>query len=307
MNTIDTFPDIPGPVAVLGAQGQVGSALVTLLGAKAKGLGRLEADLSKPEQLTDILDAIRPGAVINAAAYTAVDKAEEEEELARLINAKAPGVLALYCRKHELPFVHFSTDYVFGDDGNAAHSEEDSTWPRCTYGRTKREGEENIEKIGGKYLIFRTSWVYNTNGRNFLNTMIRLGREREEVGVVNDQFGAPTYAPDLAEASLVALERAIQMDHFPSGVYHLAGNGLTTWKGFAEMIFEEAAKRGMPLRLEKVKGIPSEDYPTPALRPKNSRLSMQKLEETFGVAMPDWRESLQAAMALKAEALKAMH
>jgi dTDP-4-dehydrorhamnose reductase len=286
-------------IAVLGANGQIGSALTEQLGERAIALTRAEADLSNPNSLVAVLDRIQPDAVINAAAYTAVDKAEEEYDLALAANALSPAQLAAWCAKQSVPFIHYSTDYVFDGEGNAPWKESDATNPVNRYGKTKLEGEEAVAAQGGDYLIFRTSWVYDATGKNFMNTMLRLGAERETLNVVSDQIGAPSYAPDLAAYTLKALEKAASMPHFPSGVYHMVNNGETSWHGFAQQIFAGAREKGNHLAIKTVEPIASSAYPTPAKRPLNSRLDCSKLHKVFGLALPSWQQGLTTALEQK--------
>ena len=297
-------PSLAGPIAVIGANGQVGSALLDLLGNRCVGLNRLEADLTQVGKLLGTLETLKPSAVINAAAYTQVDQAEKEEKLVFQINAEAPRALAKWCAFKRIPFVHFSTDYVFDGTGTQRRSEEDPVGPLNTYGRSKLEGEDKIAIDGVDYLIFRTSWVYDSQGKNFLNTMLKLGKERESLKIVGDQFGAPTYAPDLAQATVRALENARAMARFPSGVYHLCNSGETTWYGFAEAIFKEARERGLELKVRTVEAIPAESYPTPAKRPGNSRLSTRKIADVLGIEMPSWEDALGRCMDLVTEKRK---
>lgn len=289
-------------IAVTGANGQVGRALVALLGSRALPLTRAEADLSQPDTLAQVLDALQPDAVINAAAYTAVDKAESEPDAAFAINADAPAALARWCAAHDVPFVHYSTDYVFSGEGDAPWTEDAPVQPRNTYGSSKLAGEKAVVADGGKHLIFRSSWVYDAQGQNFLNTMLRLGAERESLSVVADQHGAPCYAPHLAAYTLQALEKAAEMFTFPSGIYHMANRGETTWHGFATAIFAAARAQGAKLAIKTVEPIPSSAYPTPAKRPHNSRLDCSKLEQVFGLALPDWEQGLAQALEQKIHA-----
>lgn len=286
---------------IFGAGGQVGSALKNILGDRAIALTREEADFTKPELLEALISTINPLAIINASAYTQVDKAEEEETIAYAVNATAPEVLARISAKAGIPFVHYSTDYVFSGDKEGTWTEEDPTTPLNAYGRTKLAGEEKISACGGKWLIFRTSWVYDASGRNFLNTMLRLGAEREALKVVGDQHGAPTYAPALAKATIDALKHASALADFPSGIYHLGGSGTTTWHGFAEAIFAAARKKGAALKIHTVDAIPGSAYPTPATRPANSQLNCNKAKRLLNVSLPDWQESLNECMELKYE------
>lgn len=286
-------------IAVFGANGQIGSALVELLGNKAVPLTRKDADLSRPETLATILEAIQPQAVINAAAYTQVDKAEEEREAARLANAESPAVMAAWCARYHVPFVHYSTDYVFEGSGTQAWQENAPKHPLNVYGATKLAGEVAVEAAGGKHLIFRTSWVYDATGKNFMNTMLRLGAERETLRVVADQFGAPSYAPDLARATVACLEKAAAMQAFPSGVYHLVHSGETSWHGFASTIFEKARSAGVELTVRNVEPIPASAYPTPAQRPQNSRLDCSRLKTVFSEILPEWQQGLSQALEKK--------
>ena len=286
---------------VLGASGQVGQALGSVLDNVVL-LGRAEADLSKPETLPDIISALNPSAIINAAAYTAVDKAEEEEELAQRINAKAVGVLAEVAKTLEIPLVHISTDYVFDGSGDAPYTEDDTPAPLSAYGRSKLAGEQAVMDAmadKGNYLIFRTSWVYDAMSSNFFNTMLKLAEHRAELSVVSDQIGAPTYAPHLAEAIVQALENATQSDPFPRGIYHVAGGGETSWHGFAEAIIFGAKDNGIRLACDTVNPIPTEEYPTPAERPRNSRLNCERASALLGVELLDWREGVQQALDIK--------
>ncbi len=288
-------------VLVLGATGQLGQALGSVLD-NAVLLSRAEVDLSKPDSLPDIIASLCPSVIINAAAYTAVDKAESEEELAHVINAEAPRVLAGLAKAMEIPFIHLSTDYVFDGDGETSYTEHDIPAPLSAYGRTKRAGENAVlEVMGneGEYLIFRTSWVYDATSANFFNTMLRLAEHRQELTVVADQIGAPTYAPHLAEAIVQALENATQSDPFPRGIYHLTGGGETSWHGFADAIIMGAKENGLQLACEMITPISTEDYPTSAERPKNSRLNCERASALLGTALPDWREGVAEALEIK--------
>lgn len=279
---------------IFGANGQIGRALNQLAEGDVVALGRDEADLSKPESLRQVIVDINPTQLINAAAYTAVDKAEEEEALATLINGDAPGVMAEEAAKRGIPFVHYSTDYVFDGSGKRPWKEDDATAPLNAYGRSKLAGEKAVAAAGGEYLIFRISWVYDAYGKNFLNTMLRLGKDRETMKVVADQFGAPCYAPHIAQATLDILAQPIT-----PGIYHMANQGVTTWHGFATEIFAEAKQRGVELAVKEVLPIPASEYPTPAARPQNSRLDCSKLQATFGITLPAWEEGVKEAMAEK--------
>lgn len=289
-------------IAVLGANGQVGSALMAVLGDRGVALTRAQADLAQPESLAAVLDAIRPDAVINAAAYTAVDKAEEEPDAAFTANADSPAALARWCAAHDVPFVHYSTDYVFDGSGSTPWPEDAHPHPQNTYGASKLAGEKAVIADGGKFLIFRTSWVYDAMGKNFFNTMLRLGAERQTLNVVADQVGAPSYAPHLADYTLRALELAAGMMPFPSGVYHLVNAGETSWHGFASAIFEGARAQGLETAIKTVEPIETSAYPTPAKRPLNSRLDCSRLRMVFGLELPRWEEGLAHALEQKKHA-----
>jgi dTDP-4-dehydrorhamnose reductase len=289
-----------GQIVVVGASGQVGRALVSLLGARGIGLSRPTADLEHPEELLVSLEEHlayhKVQAVINAAAYTQVDKAEEERDAAMRINGEAPALLARWCAAREIPFIHYSTDYVFPGTGSRPWMEDDDTAPLNVYGQSKLAGEQGIAAAGGQYLIFRTSWVYDAVGKNFLKTMLRLGRDRDKLSVVADQHGAPTYAPQLAQATLAALGHAQSEEQFPGGIYHLCNGGETTWHGFAQSIFDAARSRGWNLKVQSIEAVPSSAYPTPAKRPMNSRLSNDKAQHVLGVKLPHWQDGLDACL-----------
>ena len=290
------MPSSSAPILVLGAGGQVGRALAALLGDACIALDRSGADLSNPQRLAEHLDRHDVSACINAAAYTAVDRAEDESSLAMRINGESPGVIARWCASRGIPMVHYSTDYVFDGSGTRPWSESDMVGPLNAYGASKLAGERAVEAAGGSWLVLRTSWVYDAVGRNFLTTMLRLARERESLRVVADQHGSPTYAHDLAVGSLQALRQASGRATFPSGVYHLCNGGDTTWCGFARAIFDEAHSRGMSLAVQNVTPIGSDEYPVPARRPQNSRLDTRRIRETLGVELREWREALSDCM-----------
>ncbi len=278
-----------GKILVLGASGQVGSALLRQLGDDAIVL---RVDFLS-ENFTSALNGLPIRAVINAAAYTQVDKAESDREQAMRINGVAVGELALWCKNQKIPLVHFSTDYMF--DGSGAHfrSEEEMVAPLSVYGESKLLGELLIMASGVDYLIFRTSWVYDAWGKNFANTMRRLFLERESVSVVNDQIGAPTYAPQLADATIAALNQAFLAKTFPSGIYHLCHGGQVSWFGFAQAIFALASAHESGIKCKLIQPITTAEYPTPAKRPLNSRLDCSKAKQVLSVALPDWAIGLQ--------------
>ncbi len=287
------------PILVFGTTGQVGKALAALLGDRAVYVGRDKADFTDASACVEQIKQVNPSAVINAVAYTQVDKAEEEQELAQQINALTPAALAAECAARNIPFVHYSTDYVFNGQGDTPFKEDNLTAPLNAYGRSKLDGEQGIVNAGGKYFIFRTSWVFDAEGKNFFNTMLRLASERESLNIVGDQIGAPSYAPDLAEATMQALIEASHEHDFPSGIYHMCNAGETSWHGFACEIFRQAEDAGASLKIEEASAIPSSDYPTPAARPLNSRLDCSKLQRTFDVTLPDWKDAVARAVALK--------
>ncbi|MGK5082329.1 dTDP-4-dehydrorhamnose reductase [Bdellovibrionota bacterium FG-1] len=292
--------EAPHKIVVLGSSGQVGRALMEILGPdRAIGLSHAEASLEETDKLPGILHRLTPSAVINAAAYTQVDHAETQRELAFKINAEAPGVIAQWCAQQNIPFVHYSTDYVFDGSGDQPRSEDAPIAPLNVYGQSKAEGERRIVEAKGRFLCLRTSWAYDAHGKNFVNTMLRLGAERETLKVVADQIGAPTYAPHLAQGTLQALENALAKPNFPSGIYHLCQSGQTSWFGFAEAIFESARKQGIALKVSQILPISTAEYPVPAKRPLNSRLSMKKIQQALEIQMPDWRDGLDACMLLK--------
>jgi dTDP-4-dehydrorhamnose reductase len=279
---------------VLGRTGQVGTELERALAplGEVVAVGRERADLARPETLRALARELMPRVIVNAAAYTAVDKAEQEEALALRVNGEAPGVLAEEARRAGALLVHYSTDYVFDGTKTGAYVESDATAPLNAYGRTKLAGERAVQAVGGAHLIFRTSWVYGAHGRNFYLTMRRLLRERSEVRVVADQVGAPTWSRTIAEATAEAVARLLPgADPEASGIYHLAAAGETSWFGFAQAILAlhpppagEAPPRLVP--------IPASEYPLPARRPHNSRLDCGKLRARFGVVLPDWKAAL---------------
>jgi dTDP-4-dehydrorhamnose reductase len=290
------------PVLLLIAPtGQVGWELArTLLPhGKLVTCTREQLDLGRPEHIGGVVDAIRPTVIVNAGAYTAVDGAETEPDLAMRINADAPHELALAARRQDALLVHYSTDYVFDGSGQRAFGETDATGPLGSYGRSKLAGESAIRGSGCDYLIFRTSWVYASRGKNFLRTMLKLAAEREALRVVDDQIGAPTWARLIAEVTSLALHQdlqARQAGRFSSDLLHLTAAGETSWHGFAAAIIESARALGMDLGCRSVQPIPTRDYPLPAPRPLNSRLACRRLELRYGLALPGWRECMDAVL-----------
>lgn len=286
-------------ILLIGGQGQVGYELQRSLAC----LGPLLVTTRKSLDLTDI-GAIRqiihlnkPELIVNAAAYTAVDKAEQETDLARQINAIAPAILAEEAKKLAIPLVHYSTDYVFDGSKTSPWCETDTTGPVNHYGLTKLEGEQAILASGCNHLIFRTSWVYDRRGHNFLNTMLRLAEQRDELNIVADQFGTPTWSRHIADVTAQALAQRSNDAEFwdkHTGLYHLSGGGKTNWKNFAEAIFNLAGQQGR--KVPRVNAITTAEYPTPAKRPLNSCMDNTKLQRHFGLQLPDWQVTLQWVM-----------
>jgi len=274
-------------VLVFGQTGQVARELSRQ--AEVIALGRGEADLSNPESCVAAITARAPAAVINAAAYTAVDRAEEEEELATVINGTTPGAIANACADCDIPFVHLSTDYVFDGSGDASWRPDNHTAPVSAYGRSKLAGERRVAIAGGRHAILRTSWVFSPYGQNFVKTMLRLGGERDELRVVADQIGGPTSAAAIARACLAIVSQLAENPN-KTGIYHFAGTPDISWAGFARATFELA---GLACRVEDVG---TANYPTPARRPANSRLDCSTTEATFGLARPDWQAELKKVL-----------
>ncbi|RYY95897.1 MAG: dTDP-4-dehydrorhamnose reductase, partial [Comamonadaceae bacterium] len=236
---------------------------------------------------------VRPDAIVNAAAYTAVDKAESEPERAHVVNALAPGVLAQAASRIGVPLVHYSTDYVFDGSGDRPWREGDATGPLSVYGRSKLEGEQRIAQAQPHHLVLRTSWVYAARGGNFAKTMLRLAKERDRLTVIDDQHGAPTGAELLADVTAHAL-RALLADPAKAGIYHVAAAGATTWNGYARFVIDRALQAGMDLRAkpDTVDAVPTSAFPTPARRPHNSRLDTTHFRSTFGLALPAWEQGV---------------
>lgn len=298
---------------VTGANGQVGWHLQRTLAP----MGELLAIDVEQVDLTD-LDAVArtvrefsPDVVVNAAAYTAVDKAESEPELVRALNVAAPATIAAECARRRALLVHYSTDYVYDGSKRDAYEESDATGPLSVYGKTKLDGDQAIIASGCPYIILRTTWVYDVRGKNFLRTVLRLARENEELRIVGDQFGAPTWARMLAQATAVIVARGFEhvnlRGNWPeSRLFHLTAAGSTSWAGFAQAIIEdyedyidwpaETGEFGTPLKAKRVVAITTEQYPTPARRPQNSVLSNAQIQHRFGIFMPEWRTQLRLAL-----------
>lgn len=286
-------------ILLLGAEGQLGWQLQRSLAV----LGPVQAlsrrsqpalDMAQPQQLAALLDACAPTVIVNAAAHTAVDQAEREPEMAHAVNALAVAELARWAAAHGAWLVHYSSDYVFDGSGTQPRREDAPCAPLSVYGRSKRAGEEAIAASGCQHLVFRTSWVYAARGGNFARTMLRLMQERAQLRVVADQIGAPTSADLLADVSAHALRQALQAPAL-GGLYHLVASGQTSWHGYAEHLLARARalRPDAPWRTQAIEPVPSSAYPTPAQRPLNSRLDTQRLQQAFGLHLPDWREGVE--------------
>jgi len=275
-------------VLVLGKDGQVGRALARVF-PEAIFLGRKDLDLSLPETIEFTLQELQPSCIINAAAYTAVDQAESEAELAFLVNETAVAELARYAAENNVWLIHFSTDYVFPGEQKHPYREDNATGPTGVYGRSKLAGEQAILKHCTRYYIFRTSWVFAEECANFVSTMLRLAGERDQLGVVNDQIGCPTYAGDIADI----VSQVVNQKPIESGIYHLSCSGPVTWHDFAIEIFQRASTAGFISRIPKVKALTTAEYPTDAQRPANSVLDTDKLQQALGITMPHWSIGLQ--------------
>lgn len=298
-------------IVVTGTSGQVVSALraraAAVPGLSLIAIGRPELDLTDAPAASAVIRALSPDIVVNAAAYTAVDQAESEPELAMAVNGAGAGAAAAAARAAGAPVIQISTDYVFDGRKDGPYLEADPVGPISAYGRSKLAGEEAAAAANPDHVILRTAWVYAAQGKNFLRTMLRLAGTRDEVAVVADQLGCPSFAPDIAEIVLGVARRLRQEPQEAAlrGIFHMAGGGETSWAGFAEAIFTEAAARGLPHA--RVRPISTADYPTPARRPANSRLSGAKLARVYGLAMPGWRDALRRCMDEIVRETKASH
>ena len=288
-------------ILLVGCNGQVGWELQRSLAPLGEVIaldfdtpGDLRADFSQPESLRALVHRLAPDAIVNAAAHTAVDKAESEPDLCRTLNATAPSVLAQEAAARGALLVHYSTDYVFDGSGNHARDEDAATGPLSVYGRTKLEGEDAIRTSGCQHLILRTSWVYAARGGNFARTMLKLAAERDALTVIDDQFGAPTGADLLADVTAHALRR-LAADAALSGTYHCVAGGETSWHGYATHVIEWARQNGLPVKVARdaVRAVPTTAFPTPAPRPRNSRLDTRKLQSTFGLNLPHWQGGVE--------------
>lgn len=301
-------------ILLIGSTGQVGHELAGILPRVGEVIvpDRSAFDLMRPSDLTRLIQNVHPRMIVNAAAYTAVDLAEKEPDKARAINTEAPAVMAAEAEKLNALLVHYSTDYVFDGSKESPYAEDDPTHPLNVYGRTKLDGEIAIRNSGCEHLILRTAWVYATRGKNFLLTILRLASQREELRIVSDQLGAPTWAREIARATASMLERyaAVAAGDSPAtGTFHVTAGGTTNWHAFASAILEEAAKlpganpwlnaalSGGSIITRRVTPIMTADYPTPARRPPYSVLSNQRLAATYRLQLPEWRDQLKAALA----------
>ncbi|WP_137918287.1 dTDP-4-dehydrorhamnose reductase [Hydrogenophaga sp. 2FB] len=294
-------------ILLLGKNGQVGwelqRSLAPLGGLVALDRHSTEADggcgdLSQPQRLRETVLRLRPDVIVNAAAHTAVDRAESEPELARTVNTVAPGALAEAAHAVGALLVHYSTDYVFDGSGDAPWREDAATAPLSVYGATKRDGEDRVRASGARHLIFRTSWVYAARGGNFARTMLRLAQERERLTVIDDQWGAPTGADLIADVTAHAIRQTLR-EPTCAGTYHLCAAGETTWNGYARFVLDtaRALKPELALKAQEVAPVPTTAFPTPARRPLNSRLDTRRLRDTFGLALPHWQTGVRRMLA----------
>lgn len=280
-------------ILITGRSGQVSQALQRSLKTDHElvVLGRDAMDLANEEAIRETVRRVQPDLIINAAAYTAVDKAETDAEMAFKVNAEAPRILAEEAVARAIPFIHYSTDYVFDGDKNEPYSEEDATHPTSVYGESKLAGEQAVQAVGGQYLILRTSWVYSQDGHNFVRTMHRLLQEKDELRVVDDQIGIPTWSDTIASATSHIVDRITMGNPGPWGIYHLTSTGKTSWFGFTETIAQKLEEQGR-LRA-RLYPIATYEYPTTAKRPANSRMDCSRIQTNWGVQLPEWKEAFE--------------
>jgi len=288
-------------ILLTGKNGQVGWELQRTLAPLGEviALGRRELDLSKPDRIRKVVREIKPELIVNAAAYTAVDKAEAEPETAMAINGIAPGILAEEAKRLNTAIVHYSTDYVFDGAKTVPYTEDDEPNPLNVYGRTKLEGERAIQSVGVPHLIFRVSWVYGMRGNNFLMTILKLAQERKELTIVDDQIGAPTWSRMIAEATSQILAQTRLNFSGKEGIYNLSAGGQTSWYGFARAILENyriAVPGSCLLPVEKIKPVKSREYPAKAVRPVNSRMDCIRIYRCFNLSLPDWLAGLKMVL-----------
>lgn len=283
-------------ILITGAKGQVGSELVKQAGNvhEVFAYGSKELDIADLEQLKQTVQRIKPDVIINAAAYTAVDKAETEAELAYAVNSLGSENLAYAAKEYDIPLLHISTDYVYDGEKKSAYSETDTPNPTGVYGASKLEGDEKITQLWHKHIILRVSWVFGEQGNNFVKTMLRLAEQRDELSIVDDQFGAPTSAKSISSSLLALLEsKSFNQSDCPWGIYNLQSDPGVTWYGFAEEIFLQAQQLGKLNKSMKLNPIPSSEFPTPVKRPANSKLDGKKLQQAFNMPAADWKQDLQ--------------
>ena len=295
-------------ILVIGKVGQVGWELRRTLAPLGKivSVDFPEIDLTKPDSIVQWVRDTRPQVIVNAAAYTAVDKAESDFERCNLINGVAPGILAEEAKRNSALLVHYSTDYVYDGSKTTPYVETDASNPLGAYGRSKLNGDTAVFQVDGNHLVFRLCWVYGARGQNFMLTMMRLAREREQLRVVCDQFGCPTWSRMIAETTALALKQILAATEQASfkGLYHLAASGQTTWHGFAEAIIRLMPAEGK--KCKSIEGITTSEYPLPAKRPAYSVLSCEKLQKTFGLQLPDWEESLRQVVESQVPSLSSL-
>jgi dTDP-4-dehydrorhamnose reductase len=292
------------PILLLGCKGQLGFELQRALSSLGPlvALDRRGCDLADSavlrRRIEELIAQHRPDILVNAAAYTAVDRAESEPEPAEAINARAPGVLGEVAVRHGMLVVHYSTDYVFDGQNAAPYRESDAPNPLNVYGKSKLAGERALQASGAKHLIFRTSWVFSAHGDNFIKTMLRLAAEREKLNVVADQYGAPTSAALLAEVCAQILAQYRKTENIPLGLYHLTASGVTNWRDYAAYVIAAARRAGYPQKLEadEINAIPASAYPCPAARPANSRLDCSLIQRAFGLALPPWQAGVEPVL-----------
>lgn len=283
-------------VLITGAKGQVGSELVSQaakLGHEVIATERAQLDITKNQLIQEFVTKTKPDVIINAAAYTAVDNAETEQDTAYKINAEAVNYLSKACKALDIPLLHISTDYVFDGSKSEPYREDDPVCPVNLYGASKRKGEEYLEQSGAKYINLRTSWVFGLQGNNFVKTMIRLAKERDEFGVIDDQIGGPTFARDIASALLKIAEKTMATGFNNWGTYHFSGMPYVSWWEFAEFAIQTSLNLGYLHKLPKVKKLTTDQYPTPANRPNNSCMSIQKIQTNFGIEGSDWKAGVK--------------
>ncbi|BCA66201.1 dTDP-4-dehydrorhamnose reductase [Fluviibacter phosphoraccumulans] len=284
-----------------GKNGQVGYELQRSLASLGEvvAIDVEDCDLTNSEQIVDLVERVKPGLIVNPAAYTAVDMAESEPEIAYAINATAPKVLAAQANLLHIPMIHYSTDYVFDGTKSGVYVEEDDPNPQSVYGKTKWQGEKNVRAMCPQHVILRTSWVFGAHGGNFLKTILKLAQERDELKIISDQFGAPTSARLLADFTAEIAKQMLCDDTTQkAGTYHLVGAGETTWHGYATKVVELANQLGVKTKVNaaNIQPIPTEAYPLPAPRPKNSKLSTAKIRTTFGIDIPDWSVGVEQVL-----------